>query len=62
MAMYPVGDKYWVPFYKKVVQVLAAIQKPDGEFPDENGNQVYSTAFALLVLQAPQGFMPLYER
>lgn len=62
LAMYAVGDKYWLPFYKKAIQVLAAQQKPDGEFTDEHGNTVYTTAMALMILQAPLGYMPIYER
>lgn len=62
LAMYAVGDKYWVPFYNKAVQVLATMQKPDGEFVDDYGNTVYCTAMAALILQAPMGYMPIYER
>ncbi|MBE7466701.1 MAG: terpene cyclase/mutase family protein [Planctomycetes bacterium] len=62
LAMYSVGDKYWLPFYPKAVKVLAALQKPDGEFTDDFGNSVYTTAMAAIVLQAPMGYMPIYER
>lgn len=62
LAMYAVGDKYWLPFYSKAVKVLATLQKPDGEFTDEHGNSVYATAMAVILLQAPMGYMPIYER
>ena len=55
LAMYVSGDDYWVPFYKKAVQVLAAMQRKDGEFADEAGNTIYPTAMALMLLQSTVG-------
>ncbi|HLX63654.1 MAG TPA: hypothetical protein VKX17_20455 [Planctomycetota bacterium] len=62
LAMYVSGDDYWVPFYKKAVQMLAEMQRKDGEFADEADNTIYPTAMALMVLQAPLGYLPIYER
>jgi len=62
LAMYSQGDDHWIPFYKKVVQVLAAMQGKDGEFHDEFGCSVYTTAMAAIILQAPLGYLPIYER
>lgn len=62
LAMYSQGDEHWIPFYKKVVQTLAAMQGKDGEFHDEYGCTVYTTAMAVMILQAPLGYLPIYER
>jgi len=62
LAMYPCGDQYWVPWFKKATQILAAIQRKDGEFADEQQNLVYPTALAVMTLQAPLGYLPIYER
>jgi hypothetical protein len=62
LAMYSCGDEYWIPWFEKSSHVLLAIQRPDGEFPDEHDNIVYSTAMAAMVLQAPLGYLPIYER
>jgi hypothetical protein len=62
LAMYSCGDDWWIPWFGKAVQVLAAMQRPDGDFPDQHDNHVYTTAMALMVLQAPRGYLPLYER
>ncbi len=62
LAMYSQGDEHWVPYYKKVVQVLASMQGKDGEFHDEFGCTVYTTAMAAMILQAPLGYLPIYER
>jgi hypothetical protein len=62
LAMYACGDECWVPWYRKATTVLAAVQRKDGEFADQSGNVVYTTAMAAMVLQAPLGYLPLFER
>ena len=62
VAMYSCGDKYWIPWYRKTSQVLAEMQRKDGELWDQGGNTVYPTAMAAIVLQAPLGYLPIYER
>jgi hypothetical protein len=62
LAMYMSGDEYFAPWYRKAVKVLAARQGKDGQFADEFGNTVYTTAMALMVLQSPLGYLPIYER
>lgn len=61
-ALYVAGNDYWHPYYKKTLEVLAASQKADGQFEDQAGNSVYTTAAAAIVLQAPRGYLPLYLR
>jgi len=62
LACYMCGDDYWVPFYRKVVRLYGAMQRRDGEVWDKSGNTVYPTAMAAMVLQAPLGYLPIYER
>ena len=62
LAMYMCGDPYWVPWFKRATEVLAAMQRKDGELYDEFDNTVYPTAMAAILLQAPLGYLPIYER
>ena len=62
LATYVCGDKYFIPWFKKVARVLKKMQRKDGEFWDEHDNVIYPTALATIVLQAPYGYLPLYER
>lgn len=62
MAMYSSGDAYWIPWFQKAAQILAATQRADGEWADQKENIVYPTAMSAILLQAPQGYLPLYER
>ena len=59
---YMSGDAYWMPWFKKAVKVLAAMQRKDGEIGDQHDNTIYSTAMSSIVLQAPKGYLPIYER
>jgi hypothetical protein len=62
LAMYMCGDEYWVPWFRKVVRLYSAMQRRDGEVWDKAGNTVYPTAMAATVLQAPLGYLPIFER
>ncbi len=62
LAMYSCGDEYWLPWFRKSAAVLAAMQTKDGDLPDQFDNHVYTTAMAAMVLQAPRGYLPIYER
>lgn len=61
-AMYRAGDEYWHPYYRKIVSTFKKAQREDGQFLDHRDNCVYPTAVAAIVLQAPLGYMPLYQR
>lgn len=61
-AMYRAGDELWHPYFRKIVSTFRKVQQPDGQFLDHRGNAVYPTAVAAIVLQAPLGYMPLYQR
>ena len=62
LAMYTCGDQYWSTWFSKGADILMSMQKDGGEFTDEHENSVYPTSMALMVLQAPLGYLPLYER
>jgi hypothetical protein len=38
------------------------MQRKDGELPDQLDNIIYTTAMAAITLQAPRGYLPIYER
>jgi hypothetical protein len=65
VAMYMSGDEYFIPWYKKTAKVLKKRQRDDGEFfevHDNVENIIYPTAMALIVLQSPYGYLPIFER
>jgi hypothetical protein len=60
--MYSCGDEFFIPWFEKATAVLSDMQRKDGEFPDQLDNFVYTTAMAAIILQAPRGYLPIYER
>jgi hypothetical protein len=62
LAQYSSGDDYFIPLYGKLIQILDAAGRKDGEYPDHKGNTVYVTAMAAILMQAPYGYLPIYER
>ena len=62
LTMYLCGPEYWPHWYRKTVMVYRSMQRRDGELRDGQGNTVYPTAQALMVLLAPLGYQPMFER
>jgi hypothetical protein len=62
IALYQAGDEYWVPYYQKMSAVWKEAQEEDGQFFNHSRNSVYPTASALVVMQAPLGYLPFYYR
>ena len=60
LALYASGYESWSKWYTKFVQIVAHVQKPTGQLSDLRGNQVYPTALAALILQAPYGYLSIY--
>ncbi len=61
-TMFRAGDKFWHPYYRKILSTFQQAQQPDGQFFDHQGNSVRPTALAAIVLQAPLGYLPIYQR
>jgi hypothetical protein len=60
VAMYSSGKDVWQPWFGKTVQVFAHCQRKDGSLSDQTGNQVYPTALAAILLQAPNGYLSFF--
>lgn len=60
-AMYLAGGKYWAQWYPMVRNEMMRQQQERGGWNSENGED-YGTAMALLVLQAPNRYLPIFQR
>jgi hypothetical protein len=61
-AKYQRGGSEWARYYRAISQRLAQAQNGDGSW---NGDQVgtsYGTAIALIILQLPYQYVPIYQR
>ena len=66
-AMFQMGDKYFLVYYPKLVQVLLDHQDRDGSWRPASGSEgaggrIYSTAMALLALAVEYRYLPIYQR
>lgn len=57
------GGNRFARFYRTMSQTLLRLQDADGSWPNSVGpGPAYSTATACLVLQAPRGYLPIFEQ
>ncbi|RKY29195.1 MAG: prenyltransferase [Planctomycetota bacterium] len=61
-AMFMAGDKYWNQWWPGLRDQLLSLQRPSGFFDTVGrGGPAYSTAVALIVLQMPYRYLPIYQ-
>lgn len=66
-AMYTAGTafqvNYWEPYFENVRAELLALQNPDGSWPNRVGpGPAFGTAMAVLVLEIPYRYLPIFQR
>jgi hypothetical protein len=60
-AMYMAGGDYWKQWYPAIREELLRQQESDGRWKSPHGD-VYATAMALLILQVPNRYLPIFQR
>jgi squalene cyclase len=66
-AMYTAGNAgeadYWRPYFESVRAELLEMQASDGSWPNRTGpGEAFSTAMAVLILEIPYRFLPIFQR
>ena len=62
-AMYTAGNNYWEPYFERLREELLAMQNADGSWPNQVGpGPVLGTAMAVLMLEIPYRFLPIFQR
>lgn len=61
-AFYQAGDKYWDGYFPTARDQLLKLQSADGSWMGDYVGQVYGTSIALIVLQLPYKYLPIYQR
>ena len=61
-AMYLAGGDRWEQWWSRVRDELIAIQNDDGSWIDHQAGESYATAMALIVLQMPNRYLPIFQR
>ena len=61
-GFYMAGDKYWDEYFPKTRDALIAMQQPDGSWNGDGIGLVYGTAIAVIILQLPFKYLPVFQR
>jgi len=66
-AMYTAGTafqvNYWEPYFEEVRSELLSMQNPDGSWPNHTGpGPAFGTAMAVLILEIPYRYLPIFQR
>ncbi len=62
-AMYTAGSPYWEPYFQELRRELLDMQNSDGSWPNEQGpGPNFGTAVAVLILEIPYRFLPIFQR
>ncbi len=61
-AMWHAGDDYWKQWYPAIRDDLLARQGPGGSWDNHAQGPEYGTAMALLILQMPNNYLPIFQR
>ena len=61
-AFYQAGDKYWDGYFPRSRDKLISMQEKDGSWPGDGIGQTYGTSIALVILQLPYKYLPIYQR
>jgi hypothetical protein len=62
-AFYMAGDQYWDNYFPAARDQLIAMQdKSEGSWQGDGVGKAYGTAIALVILQLPYKYLPVYQR
>ena len=61
-AMYLAGGDRWSKWWPAVRAELLSRQQADGSWADAQSGEAYATAMALIVLQMPKRYLPIFQK
>ena len=61
-TMYLAGGEHWATWWPAVRAELLTRQEQDGTWPDPSVGPTYGTAMALIILQMPKRFLPIFQK
>jgi Prenyltransferase and squalene oxidase repeat len=61
-AFYQAGDQHWDRYFPRTRDALIRSQAENGSWMGDDVGHVYGTSIALIILQLPYKFLPVYQR
>jgi len=61
-AMYLAGGEHWAMWWPAIRSELLSLQMGDGAWDDRSVGKPYGTAMAMIVLQMPKRYLPIFQK
>lgn len=61
-TMYLAGGDHWGAWWPAVRDELLEMQNPDGSWSDNHAGSSYGAAMALIILQMPKRYLPIFQK
>ncbi len=61
-AMYMAGDEHWALWWPAIREQLIDMQNDEGSWDDRSVGKPYGTAMALIILQMPKRYLPIFQK
>ncbi len=61
-AMYLAGGEHWATWWPAIRDELLASQEADGRWSERQAGDTYGTAMALIILQMPKRYLPIFQK
>ena len=61
-GFYMAGDEYWDAYFPDARDQLLALQSGDGSWSGDGIGQIYGTSTAVIILQLPFKYLPIFQR
>jgi hypothetical protein len=61
-TMYLAGGEHWGAWWPAIREELLELQNPDGSWSDNHAGSAYGTAMALIILQMPKRYLPIFQK
>jgi len=61
-AMYLAGGEHWAIWWPAIRTEILSLQSDDGSWEDRSVGKPYATAMALIILQMPKRYLPIFQK
>jgi len=61
-AMYLAGGEHWAEWWPRIRDEVISLQGNNGAWGDNTAGEAYGTAMALIILQMPKRYLPIFQR
>ncbi|MBX3409213.1 MAG: terpene cyclase/mutase family protein [Phycisphaeraceae bacterium] len=61
-AMFLAGGDHWARWWPAIRDLILRLQQPDGRWEDASAGPDYGTSMALIILQMPKRYLPIFQK